>query len=117
VSANLIVARAARATARELAPQYGIRLEAQVEAALFDTEAVASCQFIDPTALGSLIVSIAALAYQIYSDHQKRESKPTSEFIVHTIKKKRSVELTEMETKIIETVSAEVVKYGDNEDT
>lgn len=117
MSTNLIVARAARATARELAPQYGIRIEAQVDAALFGTDAAESRQFIDPTALGSLIVSIATLAYQIYSDHRKGKSKPTSEFIVHTLKKERSVELSDIEIRIIETVSAEIVEYGENEDS
>jgi hypothetical protein len=116
VSHNLIVARAARATAKKLAPQYGTRLEAEVEAALFSTgTANPPPQFIDPIGLGSLIVSTAALAYQIYSDRKKQESKPTGRSIAHTIKKQRSVDLTDIDVKIIETVSTKIIEYGDDD--
>jgi hypothetical protein len=64
----------ARATAQRLAPEHGERLQAEVEATLYarDTVRVAE-QFVDPTALAGLIVSIATLAWTIYSDLRKEK--------------------------------------------
>lgn len=116
VSSNEVVARVARATAKKMARQYGRHLESEVEAALFSVDnSEPPAQYIDPIAIGSLIVSVAALAYQVYSDHKKEKNRPTSDFIARTIKRQRSIEITDIELKVIDTVSAEIIEYGDDE--
>jgi hypothetical protein len=64
----------ARATAQRLAPEHGERLQAEVEAALYTRGTTSEpAQFVDPTALAGLIVSIATLAWTIYSDLRKEK--------------------------------------------
>jgi hypothetical protein len=55
----------ARAAAERLTPDYGPRLKTDVEAALYARGSERGPdQYIDPVALGSLIVSIATLAWR-----------------------------------------------------
>jgi hypothetical protein len=64
----------ARAAAQRLAPEHGERIQAEVEAALSARETPRAVeQFVDPIALGSLIVAIATLAWTIYSDLRKEK--------------------------------------------
>jgi hypothetical protein len=64
----------ARAAAQRLAPEHGERIQAEVEAALSARETPRAVeQFVDPIALGSLIVAIAMLAWTIYSDLRKEK--------------------------------------------
>jgi len=114
-----MAARAARATAKELAPQYGQRLEAGVEAALYSTgESKPPSQYFDPVAVGSLIVSIATLAWQIYSDRKKQGEKPTKDTMARVLRLERSksIDLTAAEENIIEMVSAEIIKLSDTDE-
>jgi hypothetical protein len=80
------VADAARSAAVILAPDLGRNLPTEVEAAL---AARAGAQrpdrFLDPVSLGSVIVSIATLAWTIYNDQRNRtqEQKPKPDCIVH----------------------------------
>jgi hypothetical protein len=69
------VADIARATAERLAPEHGERLNAEVEAALYarGTTRGPEQYGVDPIALASLIVSIATLAWTIYSDLRKEK--------------------------------------------
>src|SRR5215469_9984062 len=71
VSDDPMVAQAARAAAKELAPQYGERLAMEVEAALHDAGKAEPPQFFDPVALSGVIVAIAALGWQVYRDLKK----------------------------------------------
>lgn len=67
------VAEAARAAARQLVPQYGDRVEAEVEAAIYGIDAAKPpSQFFDPVAIGGLIVAVATLAWQVYNDIKSR---------------------------------------------
>jgi hypothetical protein len=69
------VAAASRAAARKLVSQYGARVRSDVEAALYRSgESGPPAQFLDPLALGSLIMSIAGLAWQIYTDRKERRN-------------------------------------------
>jgi hypothetical protein len=115
VSYEPVVAEAARAAARQLAARYGPRVEAEVEATLYAEEEGPPPQFVDPVAVGGLIVAIATLAYQIYSDHKKQGEKPTRDAIERRVRveRRREVDLTAAEEKIIEIVSAEIVQRGD----
>ena len=72
-----IVARAARAAAKELAPEYGPRLEAEVEAAIYSAgEEQPPSQFTDWNAVAQTIVQVATLAWTIYQAHKKPGEKP-----------------------------------------
>ena len=108
-----VVAEAARAAAKQLVPEYGARVEAEVEAVLHGADSrKSSNQFIDPVAVGGLIVAIAQLAYQIYSDHKKKGEKPAKDVVERRVRveRRREVDLTAAEEKIIEIVSAEIIE-------
>jgi hypothetical protein len=77
------VSRSARIAARRLAPEHGAELEAQVEAAL---HARSTNQYFDPIALGSLIVSVATLAWTVYNDLRTKTPKPPREAITEQIR-------------------------------
>jgi hypothetical protein len=107
------VAQAARAAARELAPQLGVEVEADVEAVLNgDADGEPPTQFVDPISAAILIVALAQLGYQIYSDRKKKGEKPTKDALAAGIRNERREEVdpTEAEKKIIEIVSAEIVE-------
>ena len=114
------IALAARAAARELGPQLGRpQLEADVDAVLFSAGAPQSpSQFIDPVALGSLIVSIAGLAWQVYRDQKKDGSKPTHKVLARMIRLhyRESGDLTGAEEKIIEIVTDEILKSVEDDE-
>jgi hypothetical protein len=118
VMTDEVVAAAARAAARELAPQYGARVEADVEAALYSAgKSEPPPQFFDPIALGGLIVAIATLAYQVYSDRKKDGHKPSKDTVARAVRveRRKYSDLTAAEEKIIEIVSAEIITFGDDE--
>lgn len=109
------VEQAARAAARDLVPEYGEQVEAQVEAALHSTgEDNAPDQYFDPVAVGGLIVAIATLAWTIYNDMRSRGEKPTREGVARITRdhRRKKVSLTAGDLKIIETVTTEVIEYG-----
>ena len=113
-----LVARAARAAAKELAPRYGARLEAEVEAALYNAgEAQPPSQYTDPVAVSGLVVAIAQLAYPIYSDLRRRAGKPAKDTLARSVRVewRKERHLTADAEKVIEIVSAEVTELGDTE--
>jgi hypothetical protein len=88
-------------------------LVAQVEAGIYgDGPQARPGQYVDPVALGSLIVSIAALGWQIGSDLMKRGERPAPDGLAERIRVERRLEsgVTSVEDKIVEIVSIEVVK-------
>lgn len=116
MSYDPVMAEAARAAARQLASQYGPRVEAEVEAALHSgAKDEPPSQFFDPVAVGGLIVAIATLAWTIYNDIKSRGEKPTQDGVARRVRneRRREVNLSDAEVKIIDTVSTEVVEYGD----
>jgi hypothetical protein len=78
------VARSARAAARQLAHEQGPWLLDEVEVALHGGQHPQ--QYADPVALGSLIVSIASLAWTIYQDLRTRTSAPSPHVISRRIR-------------------------------
>ena len=71
---------AARAAAEQLGAEYGPGLAAEVEAALHAQGTVQRPdQYLDPVAVGSLIVAAATLAWDIYSKRRKRTAEPSSD--------------------------------------
>jgi hypothetical protein len=71
------VERAARAAAQRLAAGHQPGLDAEVEAALHARGAQQRPeQYFDPISLGSLIVSVATLAWTVYKDLRNKTAKP-----------------------------------------
>ena len=81
------IAHAARAAADRLAAEHGPGLTADVEAALHARGSTQQPeQYPDPLSLGSLIVSIATLAWTVYIDLRKSTPKPSHAVIGRTIR-------------------------------
>lgn len=81
------VEEGARAAARRLAAQYGSQLPAEVETALRKRYVPASHdQYLDPVALGSLIVAIATLAWTVYSGRRTKTAAPSSDAITREVR-------------------------------
>ncbi|NUQ97010.1 MAG: hypothetical protein HOY79_10745 [Streptomyces sp.] len=76
----------ARAAAQRLAPQHGTRLVSAVEAALQarDTPTPPDT-YLDPVALGGLIVSAATLAWTVYTNLRTKTADPSPEVITRTV--------------------------------
>ena len=72
----------ARAAARRLTPEYGSGLVLEVEAALHARQEQPAEYFLDPVSLGSLIVSVATLAWTIYADLRRRRTPDISPDVV-----------------------------------
>lgn len=97
---------AARAAAARLDAEYGPGLVADVETALNAADpARRPDQYIDPVAMGSLIVGIATLAWTIYNDLKKKTPDPPSETVVRAVR----VELREQGDAVAETITEIVV--------
>jgi hypothetical protein len=75
-------------------------------------------QFADPVALASLVVSVAALAWQVYCDKKKEGGKPTGDTLITIVRVQQweHSDLTRAEEKIVEVVAAEIIKAADDED-
>lgn len=81
------IAAAARAAAERLVAEYGPQLASEVEAALAARKAPRRPdQYIDPVSVGSLIVSVAALAWSVYSDLRKETPPPSHEAIARQVR-------------------------------
>ena len=79
------IATVARATAGRLTERYGPQLPGDVEAALHHPDGPPE-QYLDPVAIGGLIVSVATLAWQIYKDLKKTTPDPVPQVITRTIR-------------------------------
>jgi hypothetical protein len=115
-----VIAMAAVAAARELAGPFGRPLlQLDVETALRSREtAEQPGQFVDPVALGSLFVSIASLAWQVYCDKKKGGDKPTQDTLTRIvrIRRRETSDLSGAEEKIIEIVAGEIIKAAGDEE-
>ncbi|RSM57779.1 hypothetical protein DMB66_31645 [Actinoplanes sp. ATCC 53533] len=79
------IATVARTTAHQLTDRYGPHLAGDVEAALHQTDGRPE-QYLDPVAIGGLIVSVATLAWTIYKDLTKTTPEPAPHVITRTIR-------------------------------
>lgn len=115
-----VVSSVAVTAARQLAAELRLpRLPLDVEAAIRSGgTGEHPRQFVDPVALGSLIVSIATLAWQVYGDKKKEGSTPTRDTLTGIVRVQRyqGSDLTRAEEKIIEVVAAEVINAAGNEE-
>jgi hypothetical protein len=108
---------AARAAAAHLAGEYGPRLVADVEAALRADGAQHRDQYLDPLSLGSLIVSIAALAWTIYTDLKNKPAKPTPEVLARAVGvelRNRGQQSTSALSTVTDVVVIEIIKATDD---
>lgn len=107
------IGRSARAAARRLATDHGPEVEAQVEAALY---ARSTKQYFDPIALGSLIVSVATLAWTVYTDLRKKTPQPPRDTIAELVRAElNSDDLPPADLdKIIDLVVEEMTKDTDD---
>lgn len=81
------VAVAARATAARFAAQYGPGLQTEVELALHTRGSERKPdRYFDPIALGSLIVSIASLAWTIYNGLKSKTPNPASDVLARALR-------------------------------
>ncbi|MEU8530064.1 MULTISPECIES: hypothetical protein [Streptomyces] len=77
----------ARAAAQRLTSSHGPDLATDVEVALHTRGATARPgQYLDPISLGSLIVSIASLAWTVYSDLKKETPAPQREVVARHVR-------------------------------
>ncbi len=104
-------ARGARAAAVRLAPEFGVGLPGDVEAALHASGQDGE-RYLDPVALSALIVSAAQLAWTVYMDLRKRTAKPAREVVARRVR----VELTDradieagVRDRVIDVVIAETL--------
>lgn len=80
------IATAARAAASRLTDTYGQGLAAEVESALHTRGPVdRPDQYLDLVSLGGLIVSIATLAWTVYTDRRSKTGESTPDAIANTI--------------------------------
>ena len=76
----------ARAAAQRLAPQHGPRLLTAVETALQTRDTPTPPDtYLDPVALGSLIVSAATLAWTVYTNLRTKTPNPSPDVITRTV--------------------------------
>jgi hypothetical protein len=103
----------ARAAAERLTPQYGPELAADVEAALHTHGAPQRPErYLDPVSLGALIVSIATLAWTIYTDLKKQTPSPAPDVVARTVRvelSKRGDDGPASPGQITEVVVTEVI--------
>jgi hypothetical protein len=110
------VSESARAAARRLAAELEPRIALDVEGALQRRElARRPEQYFDPISLAGLIVSVAALAWNVYTDLRKRTAQPSPEVLARTVRVQlRSPDATDPEQRdrIIEVVVGETIRVA-----
>jgi hypothetical protein len=119
------VAAAARAAAADLAGQLGQpALEVDVEVALYATARSADGEarpprYVDPVAVAGLVVALAQLGYQVYTDQKKKHGrKPSHESLAREIRVRQweTGEVPKPQLRVLDVVIREVIKAADAED-
>jgi hypothetical protein len=105
------VAEVARAAARRLVPEFGQDVETKTEAALYARDSSRGKEQYDPVSLGILIVTIATLAWMVYSDHRKTEPNASPATVERVLRNeiRREVEVTPDSIRITDVVVQEVM--------
>jgi hypothetical protein len=103
-------------TARRLAGEYGPRLETDVEAALY-ARGRRGVETYDPVAIAGLVVAIASLAWQIYSDLRRDKPDAAPEVVRRTLRHelRRQADITSEGIRISEVIVDEIVEGADPE--
>jgi hypothetical protein len=113
------VATISRAAATRLATEGEPQVVVEVEATLAAGPDGRRDQYVDPISLGALIVSAAALAWQVYTDLKDRNGKPAKEVVARRLR----IQLQDSEhtptpddQKVIDIVVEETIKEGEQGD-
>jgi hypothetical protein len=107
-----IVATAARAAARQLESESIPGLPSRVELALAESYRPGQpAQYVDPTSLASLIVSIASLTWTIYADLKKDMKKPAKQEVNNRVLKELGQ--ATVPDYIIDVVVTETIKAAE----
>lgn len=118
---NDAIGDVARSAAVRLTPELAQpRLAADVEAQLQpDEDRRAAQQYLDPISLGGLIVSVATLAWTVYSDMKAKKVQPSPEVLARTVRVRlhdtgaRDLPSPTERDRIIEVIVEETVKQAD----
>jgi hypothetical protein len=109
-------AQAARSAAAILAPDLGLALPAEVEAALAARDsAQRPDRYVDPVSLASLIVSIATLAWTIYNDQRSHTPDPKPDTIARQVRitlREQDISLPEGAEQVTEVVATEITRHA-----
>ncbi|HEX6528020.1 MAG TPA: hypothetical protein VF070_49555 [Streptosporangiaceae bacterium] len=108
-----LVGEIALGAARRLAPEYGPRLETEVEIALYDRGGHRGIEQYDPVSVASLIVGIAQLAWMIYSDHRKKPR----DVVERTLRTelRHQVDISPNSAQITEVIVQEIINHVNND--
>lgn len=108
------IAAAARAAAERLEGDYGPGLAADVEAALHAQDVASRpSQYLDPVSLGSLIVAIATLAWNVYSGQRKKAPEPRPDLVARHVRAglhEHGGTTTQAADRITEIVVTEIIR-------
>lgn len=106
----------ARAAAQRLTPEYGQRLDVDVEAALYARDSDRGPEQYDPVSVGILIVAIATLAWSIYTEHKKKTPNAAPDVVKRTVRSelRRQVDVTPDSAKVSEVIITEIVERVSN---
>jgi hypothetical protein len=112
------VAMAARAAAARLGGQHSPGLAADVETALHNrgTEQRPD-RYFDPVSLGSLIVSIASLAWSIYIGLKQKTANPAPDVLARAVRvelRTRSDTTAASQTEVTDVVVTEIIRAVDD---
>ncbi len=112
------VEHTARAAANRLAAEHGPGLATDVEVALHARGSTRHPQqYLDPISLGSLIVSLATLAWTIYTDLKNKTPNPSPAVVARTIRVRLSNDGDfdpAQRDRIIDIVVDETVQTAEN---
>jgi hypothetical protein len=107
------VTAGARAAAERLDSEFGPGLVSDVESVLLGPESGQPDRYIDPISLASLIVSVASLTWNIYSDQRTKTRQPADKDIFRVVRTELRSPGTAgpaPQDKIIEVVVTEVTR-------
>lgn len=105
----------ARAAADRLGPEYGPALAVEVEAALHarDSARQKDKYVVNPVSLSTLIVTIATLAWNIYTDLKNKTPNPAPDVLARMVRvelRKRGDTPTSSRDEVTEVVVTEIIR-------
>jgi len=107
------VADGARAAAERLAAEFGPGLAADVEAALYTRgQERRPERYLDPVSLGSLVVSIASLAWTVYTGLKQKTPSPPPDVVARSVRVelRNHGEAAASPGQVVDVVVTEVIK-------
>jgi hypothetical protein len=105
----------ARSAADRLGPEYGPEVAVEVEAARYARESARQKDqyVVDPVSLGTLIVTIATLAWNIYTDLKNKAPNPAPDVLTRMVRvelRKRGDTPSPSRDEVTEVVVTEIIR-------